>query len=97
MRSEGIYLCEEILIPLLMAQSELKSPCATNLGISKTHRRDRNHLVFFLRCRDKKIVHKGLRIKLPIVTEKAKQLVFRTFMALVREHIGVARRTLHHS
>ena len=58
--------------------------------------RHRNHLSFLYRCREKKIVPKGLRIKLSMNTPRTRRIVFHTSMSLVHERIydvrGVIRK-----
>ena len=50
-------------------------------------------LTFLIRCRNYKLVPKGLRVKLPVSSEKANRIAWRTSLALVRERIEDARKT----
>ena len=50
-------------------------------------------LTFLIRCRNHNLVPKGLQIKLPVKSEKAFCIAWRTSLALVRERIEGARRT----
>ncbi len=49
--------------------------------------KQRNHLVFNLRCRDENIVPPSLRLKCPIDTDNAKKIVDKARKELVRERI----------
>ena len=50
-----------------------------------------NHLTFLMRCRDHNLVPKGLRVRLPVNTAKARLIAWRTAKALLRERIKEAR------
>ena len=54
--------------------------------------RYRNHLTFLMRCRDNKIIPKGLRLKTTVKSNKAHRITMRAGLALLRERIGDARR-----
>ena len=54
--------------------------------------RFKNHLTFLLKCRDHRIVPRGLRIHLPVRSSKARLISLRASEALIRERIGFIRR-----
>ena len=54
--------------------------------------RYKNHLTFLLRCQKRQIVPNGLRVRLPVKSEKEKRITEWTSQSLLRERIGEARK-----
>ena len=54
--------------------------------------RFRNHLTFLIKCRNKKLIPKGLRVTVPSTTDQGKRIADRTGHALVRERIKYVRK-----
>ena len=51
--------------------------------------RYRNHLVYNLRCRDEAVIPPSLRLKCPIPTKKAHDIVKKAQLDLVKERIRI--------
>ena len=56
--------------------------------------RHRNHLVYTLRCKDENVIPPSLKIKSPINTSRARDIVNKAQKALVRERIRVINNKL---
>ena len=54
--------------------------------------RETNHLTFLCRCRDKDIVPKGLQVKAPVNSKRAKLITERASRSMLRERIAFHRR-----
>ena len=63
-------------------------------NIERKIARHRNHLVYTLRCKDENLVPPSLKIKSPINTAKAHDIVNKAQIALVRERIRVVNNKL---
>ncbi|XP_072046302.1 uncharacterized protein [Amphiura filiformis] len=55
----------------------------------KKIQRHRNHLVYSLRCRDQKLTPPSLKLRCPVNTNKAKDIIKRAEKGLIRERIRV--------
>ncbi|XP_072041057.1 uncharacterized protein [Amphiura filiformis] len=55
----------------------------------KKVQRHRNHLVYSLRCRDQKLTPSSLKLRCPLNTNKAKEIIKRAEKGLIRERIRV--------
>ena len=53
----------------------------------KKIQRHRNHLVFSLRCRDLNLTPSSIKLRCPVNTKKAKDIIKRAEKALIRERI----------
>ena len=56
--------------------------------------RNRNHLVFNLRCKDEEICPSSLKIKCPIKTKTAEDIVLKARKDLLRERIRITQHTV---
>ena len=63
-------------------------------NIERKIARHRNHLVYTLRCKDENVIPPSLKIKSPINTSRARDIVNKAQKALVRERIRVINNKL---
>ena len=54
--------------------------------------RQRNHLTYMIRCRNKKLIPRGMRVKLPVNSNRGNRIAERTGLAVLRERIKYVRR-----
>ena len=54
--------------------------------------RFKNHLTFLIKCRNNKIIPKGLRITVPSISDKGRRIAEKAGQALVRERIKYVRK-----
>ena len=64
--------------------------------LRRKHLASKNHRVFTLRCRDKGLTPPSLRLKCPINTQKARDIVKKAEKELLRERIRVIGNKLEH-
>ncbi|XP_072047082.1 uncharacterized protein [Amphiura filiformis] len=64
-------------------------------GVGKKIARHRNHLVFTLRCKELRITPRSLRLKCPIKTNRAREIIEKAQHQLLRERIRVTNNRIN--